>query len=92
MRSFFVRKLKAIFMTAVIFVINAILAVNLPCPFGNSYRSSMFILSGSNLRGIHDNNPISTSRVDVKLTLLSDLSCRSNWPSEWKYSRVTQII
>jgi hypothetical protein len=48
--------LKLIFMTVVIFVINAILVVNLPCLFGDSYRSSMFILSESNLRGIHDNN------------------------------------
>jgi hypothetical protein len=54
---FFARELKAIFMTVVIFVINAILVVNLPCPFGDSYQSSMFILSESNLRGIHDNNP-----------------------------------
>jgi hypothetical protein len=54
---FFARELKAIFMTIVIFVINVILAINLPCPFGDSYPSSMFILSESNLCGIHDNNP-----------------------------------
>jgi hypothetical protein len=57
MRSFFARELKAIFMTIVIFVINAILAVNLPYPFGDSYQSSMFILPESNLHGILDNNP-----------------------------------
>jgi hypothetical protein len=89
---FFARELKAIFMTVIIFVINAILAVNLPCPFGDSYRSSMFLLSESNCVVSMITIPVSTSRVVVKLTLLSDLSCQNNWPSEWKYSQVTWIV
>jgi hypothetical protein len=51
------KELHATFMTVVIIVINPILAVNLPCPFGDSYCSCMLILFESNLRGIHDNNP-----------------------------------
>jgi hypothetical protein len=54
---YFVNILTSFFVLLRIFVYPVILSVSVRCLFPDSYQSSMFIISESNFRGTHGNNP-----------------------------------
>jgi hypothetical protein len=68
-------KLHVTFMSLRIIVYLVILAFNLSCLLTDSYRSSMFILSESNLCGTHGINSRQKPLSGCQMNLLSDLSC-----------------
>jgi hypothetical protein len=80
------------FVSLEIFVYPAILSVSLPCLFADSYWFSMFILSESNFRGTHGNNPREYPLSGCQVNLLSDLSSQNNWPNAWELSRVPHRV
>jgi hypothetical protein len=54
---YFVNISASFFVSLRIFVYSVILSISVHCLFPDSYQSSMFIISESNFRGTHGNNP-----------------------------------